>query len=82
MKVKEPDLLEISKWFEMVLSQSVKADRKDIMKMRKKIRDELHLLLSWKNPTPKSGGRPVKALKEKTFCAKMTELTGYITAIE
>ena len=52
MKVKEPDLLEINKWFEMVLSQSVKVDRKDIMKMRKKIRDELHLLLSWENPTP------------------------------
>jgi hypothetical protein len=51
MKIKEPDLLEISNWFEMALCQSTKLDRKDKMKMRKKIRDELYLLLTWEKPT-------------------------------
>lgn len=51
MKIKEPDLLEISNWFEMALSQSTKVERKDKMRMRKKIRDELYLLLSWEKPT-------------------------------
>jgi hypothetical protein len=52
MKIKEPDLIEFNKWFEMVLNQAAKVDRKDKMKMRKKIRDELHLLLSLENPAP------------------------------
>ena len=51
MKIKEPDLLEFSKWFEMALSQSTGIERKDKMRMRKKIRDELYLLLSWEKPT-------------------------------
>lgn len=52
MKVKETDLLEFGKWFEMALNQTAKVERKDKMKMRKKIRDELYLLLSWEKPTP------------------------------
>ena len=52
MKVKEPDLLEFNNWFEMALNQAAGVDRKDKMKMRKKIRDELYILLSWENPTP------------------------------
>jgi len=51
MKIKEPDLLELSNWFEMALSQSSRLERKDKMRMRKKIRDELYLLLSWEKPT-------------------------------
>jgi hypothetical protein len=51
MKIKEPDLLELSNWFEMALSQSTRLERKDKMKMRKKIRDELYTLLSWEKPT-------------------------------
>jgi len=51
MRVKEPDLLEFNKWFEMALNQSAKVERKDKMKMRKKIRDELYLLLTWERPT-------------------------------
>ena len=51
MKIKEPDLLEFSNWFEMALSQSTRLERKDKMKMRKKIRDELYLLLTWEKPT-------------------------------
>jgi hypothetical protein len=52
MKVKETDLLDLGKWFEMALNQTTKVDRKDKMKMRKKIRDELYILLSWEKPTP------------------------------
>ena len=52
MKVKETDLLEFGKWFEMALNQTAKVERKDKMKMRKKIRDELYVLLSWEKPTP------------------------------
>jgi len=52
VKVKETDLLEFGKWFEMALNQTAKVERKDKMKMRKKIRDELYLLLSWEKPTP------------------------------
>jgi hypothetical protein len=52
MKIKEPDLIELSNWFEMALNQSPKADRKDRMKLRRKIRDELYLLLTWEKPTP------------------------------
>ena len=51
MKIKEPDLLELSNWFEMALSQSSRLERKDKMRMRKKIRDELYLLLTWEKPT-------------------------------
>jgi len=51
MKIKEPDLLELSNWFEMALCQSSRLERKDKMRMRKKIRDELYLLLSWEKPT-------------------------------
>ena len=35
----------------MALNQSAKVERKDKMKMRKKIRDELYLLLTWERPT-------------------------------
>ena len=52
MKVKEPDLLEFTKWFEMALNQATKVERQDKMKMRRKIRDELYILLSWESPTP------------------------------
>jgi hypothetical protein len=51
MKIKDPDLIEFSTWFEMVLSQATKLPRKDKMKMRKKIRDELYALLLWEKPT-------------------------------
>jgi hypothetical protein len=51
MKIKEPDLLELSNWFEMALSQSSRLERNKKMKMRKKIRDELYLLLTWEKPT-------------------------------
>ena len=52
MKVKEPDLLEFTQWFEMALNQATKVERQDKMKMRRKIRDELYILLGWESPTP------------------------------
>jgi hypothetical protein len=52
MKIKEPDLIEFSKWFEMALNQATRVERKDKMKMRKKIRDELYILLTWEKPSP------------------------------
>jgi hypothetical protein len=52
MKIKEPDLLEFNKWFEMALNQATRLERKDKMKLRRKIRDELYLLLRWEKPTP------------------------------
>ena len=44
--------MELLKWFEDALSRISKVDRKGKMKMRKKIRDELYLLLTWEKPTP------------------------------
>ena len=44
--------MELLKWFEDALSRASKVDRKEKMKMRKKIRDELYLLLTWEKPTP------------------------------
>ena len=51
MKIKEPDILELSNWFELALNQSTGLERKEKMKMRKKIRDELYVLLTWEKPT-------------------------------
>ena len=52
MKIKDQDIMELLKWFEDALSRISKVDRKQKMKMRKKIRDELYLLLTWEKPTP------------------------------
>ena len=51
MKIKEPDLIDLRKWFEDVLSRLSKVDRQKKMRMRRKIRDEIFLLLSWEQPT-------------------------------
>ena len=52
MKIKDRDIMDLQKWFEEALSRASKVDRKEKMKMRKKIRDELYLLLTWEKPTP------------------------------
>ncbi len=52
MKIKDRDIMDLQKWFEEALSRISKIDRKEKMKMRKKIRDELYLLLTWEKPTP------------------------------
>ena len=51
MKVKEPDLIELTKWFEDALNQITRVEKKVKMRMRRKIRDELYLLLTWEKPT-------------------------------
>ena len=52
MKIKEPDLIDLKKWFEESINRLPRVDRTDKMRMRRKIRDELFLLLTWENPTP------------------------------
>jgi hypothetical protein len=51
MKVKDQDIMDLLKWFEDTLSRASRVDRKEKMKMRKKVRDELFLLLTWEKPT-------------------------------
>ena len=43
--------MDLLKWFENTLSRASRVDRKEKMRMRKKIRDELFLLLTWEKPT-------------------------------
>lgn len=52
MKIKEPDLIDLRKWFEDALNCMAKVDKQEKMRMRRKIRDEIYLLLSWEKPTP------------------------------
>ena len=52
MAIKDKDIMDMLKWFEDTLSRLSRVDRKEKMKMRKKIRDELYLLLTWEKPTP------------------------------
>ena len=51
MKIKDKHIIELLKWFEDTLSRTTSVDRKEKMKMRKKVRDELFLLLTWEKPT-------------------------------
>ena len=52
MTIKDKDIMDMLKWFEDTLSRISKINRKEKMKMRKKIRDELYILLTWEKPTP------------------------------
>jgi hypothetical protein len=52
MAIKDKDIMDMLKWFEDALSRITRVDRKEKMKMRRKIRDELYLLLTWQKPTP------------------------------
>ena len=51
-KITDLDILEIRQFFEDSLSRSQRADKRQKMRMRKKIRDEIFLLLTWEKPTP------------------------------
>jgi hypothetical protein len=53
-KITDLDILELRNFFEEVLSRTQRADKRQKMRMRKKIRDELFLLLTYEKPTPKS----------------------------
>lgn len=52
MRIKDKDIMDLYKCFEDALNRASKVERKEKMKMRKKIRDELYLLLAWERPTP------------------------------
>ncbi len=52
MAIKDRDIMDMQKWFENVLSRIQRVERKEKMRMRRKIRDELYLLLTWEKPTP------------------------------
>ena len=53
-KITDLDLLELRNFFEEALSRAQKADKKQKMRFRRKIRDEVFLLQTWEKPTPKS----------------------------
>jgi hypothetical protein len=53
-KVTDLDILELRNFFEEALSRAQRADKQQKMRMRKKIRDEVFILLTWEKPTPKA----------------------------
>ena len=53
MALSEYDIYELRKWFEDALNRTPKkVDKQKKMRMRRKIRDEIFLLLSWDQPSP------------------------------
>jgi hypothetical protein len=53
-KITDLDVLEIRNFFEEALSRAQRADKQQKMRMRKKIRDEVFILMTWEKPTPKA----------------------------
>jgi len=51
-KLKDRDIMDINIWFEDALSRLSKIDRQKIMRMRRKVRNEVYFLLTWEKPTP------------------------------
>ena len=51
-RITDLDIMEIRQVFEDALARSQRADKRQKMRMRKKIRDEIFLLLTWEKPTP------------------------------
>ena len=51
-KITDLDIMEIRKVFEEALSRAQRADKRQKMRFRRKIRDEVYLLLTWEKPTP------------------------------
>lgn len=51
-RITDLDILEIRQLFEDALVRFHKADKRQKMRMRKKIRDEIFQLLTWEKPTP------------------------------
>ena len=46
------DIIEIRKFFEEALNMAQRLDKREKMRMRRKIRDEVFNLLTWEKPTP------------------------------
>ena len=53
-KITDLDILELRNFFEEALSRAQNADKQQKMRMRKKIRDEVFILLTWEKPTAKA----------------------------
>ena len=51
-KITDLDVQEIRQFFEDGLNQAQRADKRQKMRMRRKIRDEVFNLLTWEKPTP------------------------------
>ena len=51
-KISDIDVQEIRQFFEDGLGQAQGADKRQKMRMRRKIRDEVFNLLTWEKPTP------------------------------
>jgi len=51
-KITDIDVQEIRQFFEDGLNQAQGADKRQKMRMRRKIRDEVFNLLTWEKPTP------------------------------
>jgi hypothetical protein len=51
-RLKDRDIMDINKWFEDTLNRLSKIERKQKMRMRRKVRDEVYFLLTWEQPTP------------------------------
>ena len=51
-RLTEIDVYEIRQFFEESLAMAQRADKREKMRMRRKIRDEVFNLLIWEKPTP------------------------------
>ena len=51
-KITDLDVQEIRKFFEEGLNRAQRADKRQKMRMRRKVRDEVFNLLTWEKPTP------------------------------
>jgi hypothetical protein len=52
-RITDLDVLELRQWFEAALSRAFNVDKTQKMRMRRRIRDEVFLLLVMEQPTPK-----------------------------
>jgi len=50
--ISDLDVQEIRQFFEENLNQAQRADKRQKMRMRRKMRDEVFNLLTWEKPTP------------------------------
>ena len=51
-RITDMDVLEIRQLFEEALVRAQQADKRQKMRLRRKIRDEVFNLLTWEKPTP------------------------------
>ena len=51
-RITDLDIMEIRQVFEDAIGRSQRADKRQKMRFRRKIRDEVFLLLTWERPTP------------------------------